>query len=43
MSRLVFVDETKHRGYVLVASVAVSEDLEPLRRVVRGPTSLLGC
>ncbi len=36
MSRLVFVDETKHRGYVLVASVAVSEELEPLRRVVRG-------
>ena len=36
MSRHVFVDETKHRGYVLVASVAMSEELEPLRRVVRG-------
>ncbi len=36
MSRLVFVDETKHRGYVLGLFVAVSEELEPLRRVVRG-------
>jgi len=36
VSRHVFVDETKHRGYVLVASVAVSGELEALRRVVRG-------
>ena len=36
MSGLVFVDETKHRGYVLGLFVAVSEELEPLRRVVRG-------
>ncbi len=42
MSRHVFLDETKHRGYVLVASVAVSGELEALRRGVVRELVLLG-
>ncbi len=32
----VFVDETKRRGYLLVASVVVPGDVESLRRMLRG-------
>jgi hypothetical protein len=36
MSSHVFVDETKRRGYLLVASVVVQGDLDPIRRTLRG-------
>ena len=36
MSSHVFVDETKHRGYLLVASVVVPDDLNSVRRMLRG-------
>ncbi len=36
MSSHVFVDETKHRGYLLVAGVVVPGDLESVRRTLRG-------
>ncbi len=36
MSGHVFVDETKRRGYLLVAGVVSPEDLDPLRRSLRG-------
>lgn len=36
MSNHVFVDETKRRGYLLVASVVVPGDLDPIRRTLRG-------
>jgi hypothetical protein len=36
VSSHVFVDETKHRGYLLVASVVVPGDLDSVRRVLRG-------
>lgn len=36
MSSHVFVDETKHRDYLLVASVVVPGELETLRRMLRG-------
>ncbi len=36
MSAHVFVDETKQRGYLLVAGVVVPGDLDPVRRVLRG-------
>jgi hypothetical protein len=32
----VFVDETKHRGYLLVAGVVVPDDLDSVRRTLRG-------
>jgi len=32
----VFVDETKHRGYLLVASAVPHGDLDPLRKLIRG-------
>jgi hypothetical protein len=32
----VFVDESKRRGYLLVASVVVPGDLDSVRRVLRG-------
>jgi len=32
----VFVDETKRRGYLLVAGVVLPEDLDGVRRVLRG-------
>lgn len=32
----VFIDETKRRGYLLVAGVVLPEDLDPVRRVLRG-------
>ena len=35
MSGHVYVDETKQRGYLLVAAVVVPADLDPLRRLVR--------
>lgn len=35
MSGHVFVDETKQRGYLLVAAVVVPADLDPLRKLVR--------
>jgi len=31
----VFVDETKHRGYLLVAGVLVPDDLDSVRRLLR--------
>jgi hypothetical protein len=31
-----FVDETKHRGYLLVASAVPPGDLDPLRKLIRG-------
>jgi len=31
-----FVDETKHRDYLLVAGVIIPGDLDPLRKAVRG-------
>ena len=34
--RHVFVDETKYRGYVLVAAVVLPNDLDSLRKMVRG-------
>jgi hypothetical protein len=36
VSSHVFVDETKHRGYLLVAGVVVPGDLDAVRRVLRG-------
>lgn len=36
MSSHVFVDETKRRGYLLVASAVVTGDLAPTRRMLRG-------
>lgn len=36
MSRHLFVDETKDRDYLLVASVHASGDLEDLRKLMRG-------
>ena len=36
MSSHVFVDETKHRGYLLVAGVVVLSDLDSVRRKLRG-------
>ncbi len=35
MSGHVFIDETKQRGYLLVASVVVADDLDPLRKIIR--------
>jgi hypothetical protein len=35
VTRHVFLDETKQRGYVVAAAAVVAGDLEPLRRVVR--------
>jgi hypothetical protein len=36
VSAHIFVDETKQRGYLLVAGVVVPGDLDPVRRVLRG-------
>jgi hypothetical protein len=36
VSAHVFVDETKQRSYLLVASVVVPGDLDPIRRTLRG-------
>src|SRR5664280_573597 len=36
VSAHVFVDETKQRGYLLVASVVVPSDLDSVRRMLRG-------
>lgn len=36
MSGHVFVDETKSRGYLLVAGVVLVGDLDPIRKVIRG-------
>ncbi len=36
MSGQVFVDETKHRAYLMVAAVLLPADVAPLRRAVRG-------
>jgi hypothetical protein len=36
VSAHVFVDETKQRGYLLVAGVVVPGGLDPVRRVLRG-------
>ncbi len=36
MSRRVFVDETKRRNYVLVAVSVPTEDLDSLRKIMRG-------
>jgi len=36
VSAHVFVDESKQRGYLLVASVVVPSDLDSVRRVLRG-------
>ncbi len=36
MSGHVFVDETKHRGYLIVAAVVVPADLDPVRSVLGG-------
>jgi hypothetical protein len=36
VSSQVFVDETKHRGYLLVAGVVVPGDLDDVRRMLRG-------
>ena len=36
MSNHVFVDETKRRGYLLVAGVVVPGDLDTVRRMLRG-------
>jgi hypothetical protein len=36
VSSHVFVDETKRRGYLLVASAVVTGDLAPTRRMLRG-------
>jgi len=35
LSGHVFVDETKQRGYLLVAAVVIPPDLDPLRKLVR--------
>jgi len=32
----IFVDETKHRDYLLVAGVVIPGDLDPIRKAVRG-------
>ena len=36
MSGHVYVDETKNRGYLLVATVVTPRDLDPIRRTDRG-------
>ena len=36
MSGHIFVDESKRRGYLLVATVVVPGDLDSIRRVLRG-------
>ncbi|MCW2539657.1 MAG: hypothetical protein JWN95_1382 [Frankiales bacterium] len=36
MSNHVFVDESKRRDYLLVASAVVAGDLDPMRRMLRG-------
>ena len=36
MSGHVFIDESKRRGYLLIASVVVPADLEPTRKMLRG-------
>lgn len=36
MSNHVFVDETKHRGYLLVATAVVPGDLDLIRKMLRG-------
>jgi hypothetical protein len=36
VSSHVFIDESKRRGYLLVASVVVPGDLDPIRRMLRG-------
>jgi len=36
VSNHIFVDESKQRGYLLVASVVVPSDLDSVRRVLRG-------
>lgn len=36
MSGHVFVDETKHRGYLLVASVVPAAELDSVRKMLRG-------
>ncbi len=35
MSGYVFIDETKQRGYLLVASVVAAADLDLLRKIIR--------
>lgn len=35
-TRHLFVDETKHRDYLMVASVHISTDIDPLRSALRG-------
>lgn len=35
-ARHIYVDETKQRGYVLVASVHIANDLDDLRKAMRG-------
>ncbi len=36
MNGHIFVDETKHRDYLLVAGVVIPGDLDPIRKAVRG-------
>lgn len=36
MSSHLFVDETKHRGYVLVATAVIPDDLDLIRKMLRG-------
>lgn len=36
LSAHVFVDETKQRGFLLVANVVVPSDLDSVRRILRG-------
>ena len=36
MNGHIFVDETKHRDYLLVAGVIIPGDLDPIRKAVRG-------
>ena len=36
MTGHIFVDETKHRDYLLVAGVIIPGDLDPIRKAVRG-------
>lgn len=35
-ARHIYVDETKERGYVLVASVHIADNLSDLRKTIRG-------
>ena len=35
MSGHIFIDETKQRGYLLVASVVAAADLDLLRKIIR--------